>query len=366
MVGTLSLPNEDESMCYRAIIFFLTCLSFTFSAQARPPKVTIGLLTDLSGPAAYWGKQTRIGAQIALNELNTGEENALEIVFSDHQLNTAKAVTAAQKLIYIDKVDALYSEFTPTTIAVSPLAKKAHKLFSYAAAAQSILQENPYAFKSYLDYIAGCRSVALHWKRNEIKRVGILKATAEFGELCLEGAKEVYPQITVVDYNHGENVATQVLVLKQKNIQAVLNATFEPDMLRMLKSMKTLKYFPLIGSNEDALGTDAAKGYPRLAKGVILFGFSSINEAFTEKVKGIDPRNNLISLEAAALAYLHVKQLYQVLQSCGSDITCQNDSLANSKADNTIAFQGWKDRVAQFEVAVKGWDGESFKALVAP
>lgn len=167
--------------------------------------------------------------------------------------------------------------------------------------------------------------------------------------------------MTIVDYNHGENVATQVLLLKQKGVQAVLNATFEPDLLRMLKNMKTLKYSPLIGSNEDALGTEAAKQYPQLAKGVSLFGFAHISDTFTEKVKQRDPNNTLVSLEAAALAYLHIKQLYQTILACGADSQCQQRTFAQSAPNGVIAFQGWSNRVAQFDVSLKEWSGDRFE-----
>ena len=74
-------------------------------------------------------------------------------------------------------------------------------------------------------------------------------------------------------------------------------------------SMKTLKYEGIIGANEDAVTKKALEQYPILTKQATLFGFSRVSEGFIEKVKKLDPDNDLGAIQAAALFYIHIPQL---------------------------------------------------------
>ena len=63
--------------------FFSLIVSPAFSETV---KVKVGVLTDLSGPAAYWGMQARLGAELAVKELRaSGKE--IELIYGDHQLD---------------------------------------------------------------------------------------------------------------------------------------------------------------------------------------------------------------------------------------------------------------------------------------
>ena len=111
-----------KNVTKHSIIFLITlCLVTLSAALAEENEIKIGIITDLSGPVAYWGKQTRIGAEIAKKEINEENDVKLKIVYWDHKLNTKFAVSEAQKFINIDQVDAIYSEFAPTSIAISPI-----------------------------------------------------------------------------------------------------------------------------------------------------------------------------------------------------------------------------------------------------
>ncbi len=81
-------------------------------------QITIGVITPLTGGVAYWGESAQTGIELAKKDL-TKEGIQANVIVEDGQLNAAIALSAAQKLVSIDKVQAIYAEFNPAAISVS-------------------------------------------------------------------------------------------------------------------------------------------------------------------------------------------------------------------------------------------------------
>jgi branched-chain amino acid transport system substrate-binding protein len=83
-------------------------------AQKAPPpqgvsatEITLGSIQDLSGPIAGFGKQSRLGMMLAVDEINEqGGINGrkLKLIVEDSAYDPKKAVLAAQKLVNQDKI----------------------------------------------------------------------------------------------------------------------------------------------------------------------------------------------------------------------------------------------------------------------
>ena len=82
-------------------------------AQNAPPQgvsaneITLGSIQDLSGPIAGFGKQSRLGMMLAVDEINEqGGINGrkLKLIVEDSAYDPKKAVLAAQKLVNQDKI----------------------------------------------------------------------------------------------------------------------------------------------------------------------------------------------------------------------------------------------------------------------
>jgi ABC-type branched-subunit amino acid transport system substrate-binding protein len=323
------------------------------TGQAEP--VRLGVLTDLSGGMASWGQQTRIGAEIASDEI-TKAGGEVKLYFGDHQLQAKNAVSEFKKLTDLDKVDAIYSEFTPTTVAIAPLSNTKRVPVIYAAAAASPVTSSPYIFKSYLDYIQGCKEIGEYWKSQNVVAIGILKANLEFGELCAQGLKQIYPEAIEATYNPGDDVATQLLLFKSKGVTAIVNTTFEPDLLRMLKGVQNLKWNPLLATQSDAVASQTRELFPELLERITVFALPPLPSAFIERVRNKDPHNTLISISAAGLGYLHIKQLYAARLRCPKgDAQCMQHEIAGAERDQTTGFEFWENRVARFAVSLRSW-----------
>ncbi len=96
-----------------ATLATLTLAATIAQAQNPPPQgvsateITLGSIQDLSGPIAGFGKQSRLGMMLAVDEINEqGGINGrkLKLIVEDSAYDPKKAVLAAQKLVNQDKI----------------------------------------------------------------------------------------------------------------------------------------------------------------------------------------------------------------------------------------------------------------------
>lgn len=98
-------------------VFFTQCKNQESAAR-------IGIDIPLTGSYAWWGHEFKEGVDIY-----AAKDNDLSIVFEDNHGKTADAVTSANKLINIDKIDALVTLFAPFSFPIRDIAEKAQLPF---------------------------------------------------------------------------------------------------------------------------------------------------------------------------------------------------------------------------------------------
>lgn len=86
----------------------------------------IGMILAMTGPGAFYGKVMSRGAQLAVTEINKAGGLGgykLELVIEDHKSGDADAaVSAARKLMEVDKVPVILTSYSAPTLAIQPLA----------------------------------------------------------------------------------------------------------------------------------------------------------------------------------------------------------------------------------------------------
>lgn len=311
----------------------------------------IGLITDLSGPMAFWGQATKSGAMLAINDLKA-EGIPVELILGDHQLKPQQAVSETTKMLSQDAISAIYIEFTPTAIAAGPLLAKEGIPTLYSAAAVSPLKLGNNIFKTYLDYAESCTQAAQFLKKRGVKRTAILKASHEFGELCWQALKTVYPAAVVQEYNIGDDIRTQVLALKRDEVEAIFNPTFTPEFWRMLRALHDIKFSPLLVANDDAVDRRAIQELPYLSETIFTFSLPKSSEEFLARLHSSSMEMPTSNFTPINLGYLHTMQLARALWECQGARICTIDKLAASPAQQGFGFLGFKNHIAQFNVSI--------------
>lgn len=84
----------------------------------------IGVIIPLSGPAATMGETSKKAVELAVSNLPEDTRKNIEIVYGDDQLDTKQTVAVAQKLIDVDRVNAIVAWSSPTAVAASYISEK--------------------------------------------------------------------------------------------------------------------------------------------------------------------------------------------------------------------------------------------------
>jgi len=341
------------------IAILMAGLFLTNVCLADPGKqIRIGIITDLSGVASYIGTQTVHGAQLAADEVREADI-PLSLLFEDHRLRTDVAVTAAQRLLTVDKVDAIYSQLSPTSVAISPVLNQQRRLLYYSAGAVSILKANPNSYKTFVDFEAGCHAMAEYWQSSGVERVALVGPIHEAVELCKLGAIKVFPKLIVQNIGLGEDGKTELLKLKSMKVQAVLNPSYQGDIENLLRSANNINYHPQLGISADSFSKNWETSYPTLFKKISTFGLPIPPPEFLRKLKAKYPESSLIGVEHAMLSYIAIRQLVDTIVLCGQgDIECHTRELAKVPEEPEFGFMGFVNRKASFVVNLRHYNKE--------
>jgi ABC-type branched-subunit amino acid transport system substrate-binding protein len=344
---------QRHPLLYIRALLGLAVLFWRVQPSAEPIKIAV--VTDSSGKMAEFGKQTFLGAQMAEAELK-GRGEEVRVLYEDSAMDTGQALSAATKAITIDKVGAIYAEFTPIAMVLAPLAKKSNKLMIYRSGSNSIVNVGPTIFKTYFDFKAGCRLVAQHFLRRGFKRISILRLDMEPGQLCYEGLVQEVPPHSDQVFNSGERLNTHVLKAKQSASEALIVMGYEPDLLSVMKAMQDLDFKIPLGTVESAVSQKVLKEFPALSENLRIFGMPPVDSEFVARVRQQNPENSLVHIDAVASAYVHVHQLFRILKRCGSQhVNCQLQELKNSAPEKIIRFKGWRGQLADFPPVLRYW-----------
>lgn len=106
-------------------IFFIAAIHGRAEDKHNSTTVKIGVIIPLSGDMASHGVEVQRSLKIALDSYDKEKlKHTYELIFEDNQLSPAKSVSAANKLVNIDKVDAIITLWPPTAEVVLPITEK--------------------------------------------------------------------------------------------------------------------------------------------------------------------------------------------------------------------------------------------------
>lgn len=121
-------------------------------------KVKIGLLTPTSGAIAPYGQAVKNSVELAIKEINAIGKIEVELVVYDNEGDATKSVTLFNKLVDVDKIDALIGPvISSTSLAVAPIADELGiPMLTPTATNKDVTPDYDYVFRAcYIDPYQG-------------------------------------------------------------------------------------------------------------------------------------------------------------------------------------------------------------------
>ena len=137
-------------MISRRITLPLLLLSAAFTTNVFAAEdVKIGAVLPMTGGAAAYGEWMRNGMNIALEEINNKwTDRKLVLIYEDSKTNPKDAVSAMNKLLSADKVDAVMTTLTGITNALAPIADQNKVVLTTSATLPGITDQSRFLFRN--------------------------------------------------------------------------------------------------------------------------------------------------------------------------------------------------------------------------
>lgn len=244
------------------------------AAQAKGP-FKIGTLYTMTGNGAPYGRDTMIGNNMAVKEINAmggimGRQ--IQVVEADDQGDPTHGVNEAKRLAYEAKVDAIVGPFFSTVAqAVAPTLDQASIIYIGEAGAQSLTpQSAPTYFSLQMTAEDQGLMQADYAKANGAKSIAIVGDNGAISRTIADGAKKRAAEIGLKvsgyqEFTFGDTDMTpQVLNLRRGNPDMLLvNAASQADATHLLKNIGEVNWnIPMTS------GTTFGSQYPRIAPNV--------------------------------------------------------------------------------------------------
>ncbi len=218
-------------------------------------QIKIGAILSLTGYAASYGEYAQKAISLAVDEINkTNGINGrkIEVIFEDDKTDAKSAVSAFQKLVNIDKVNAVIGSLWDfTTQPLIPLAIEQNVILitptNFRIKDSFELNKNSFAMLPSFDKVIN--SVDDYINNQNINKLAVVRFASAFGQEItdtLAGIMNKRGQTSIIDekYNEigGNDFRTTILKLKQQNVDAVFIDMSDTDMINFLQRAKELGF----------------------------------------------------------------------------------------------------------------------------
>ncbi|MDT8989838.1 ABC transporter substrate-binding protein [Curvibacter sp. APW13] len=228
-------------------------------------EIVLGTIQDLSGPLAGFGKQARMGMELAVAELNeTGGVNGrkIKLLVEDSGYDPKKAVLAAQKLVNQDKIFMMVGHIgTAQNMAAMPVQfeKNVINFFPITAAREMYepFHKLKYSFAAPY-YVQMLGAVPKLVKEKGVKKVCTIYQDDDFGLEVVKGAEDGLKSIGMelaerTSYKRGAtDFSSQVQKLQASGCEMVVLGTIIRETIGTVGTARKLGYNPVF------LGSSAA------------------------------------------------------------------------------------------------------------
>lgn len=230
----------------------------TLSCEKQPEMYKIGAILPLTGNVAWLGENAKNGIQLAIEEINSSggiKGKKLEIIFEDSKLEPKEGVAIANRLVDIEKVNALIVNGTTIVNAVMPITEQKNILLFAQTIHPGITGKGQNIFRIYGGGDYEWKMLAKYINDNNLN-VGIFYINAQYGiDSKKMLTKNLAPKIKVVfeeSYEIGAADFRSILMkVKNKKADAVVLMGYGTEFIVLLKQMKELGFKTRVLGNID-------------------------------------------------------------------------------------------------------------------
>lgn len=252
--------NKNKIILLFAVIAIISILVAYFKANQpnlKPEKkeiLKIGVILPLSGDAGSYGKSLQEGIIIADSLLCDSLDFVVQIIYEDSKAEPKQAVTAMEKLLTTDKVNAVIGDmFTSTTLAIAPIAEKQNiLLLSPTGSANEISKDKKQVFRIYPSEIEEGNTLSSFYNSNfTSQKAAIIFANEDAMKNVVSTIKTNLGSSTVVfesSFNRGIKNFKSIILSIPKDISNVFIIGYMEDAALLIKQSKEMnKSFSFFG-----------------------------------------------------------------------------------------------------------------------
>jgi len=318
---------------FTMLVLVLCAMSLVLSCKAKESdSVSIGAIFPLSGPVAFYGNESRDGAQLAIDEINAAGGllgKKLTLLSEDDEGDAAKAVNALTKLTTRDKVSFIIGSSTSgPTQAMSTLAQSNKViLVSPSATNINVTKAGDYIFRAcFIDPFQGVVGADFAYGTLGSRRAAILyDAGADYNAGLADSFRNQFKAVggqVVADeaYQTGDvDFNAQITRIKAANPDVVYLPNYYNDVSLQAKQLRDQGITCALvgGDGWDSLTDNAGD---EILNGFWSSGFASdtTDPKGVAFVKAFQAKNNRLASQFAALGYDTMMLVIDGIKAAGS------------------------------------------------
>lgn len=242
--------------------------------QAATKKLQLGMILPLSGPLAFFGNDYIRAYEIFKSE-HPEVENLIDIHWEDSAYESARAISAFNKLVGTNHADVVLSFGGPMLNALAPIAESRKVPFFATESDKRDCAGRRFCtlFRNEEDQWgqATWRTLRKHGKKN----LGIIKNQNQFMNTFVnaivrtKGADETVSIVLDVP-PETTDMRSGMLSLKSKNIDALGVYLLPTSYHGFLNGLKTMRSSPLLVGVEEFLVKESNKGFESAIEGALV------------------------------------------------------------------------------------------------
>ncbi|MDO8660598.1 MAG: ABC transporter substrate-binding protein [Candidatus Woesearchaeota archaeon] len=331
------------------VLFFGLLLLSCQTTQTKDRPIKIGAIFMLTGQGANWGMHSQQGAELARAEINAAggiNGQTLEIVYEDNQGdNPAQAVTAINKLLSQDIRLILGPNWSPSGLAVAPIACQNQVLMiSPSLGIADFNEQCDYLFNTWPHDEAVSSQLGTYIFNKDFRKLVILSSNQVWEETQAQAAKQSFEAAggTVVAFEltnpEETDFRTSLLKIKNANPDAIfVQLSYEHLIAKQMKELSIM--LPIFAPFIDQERITGARG---ALEGAISFTSFTPTQEFSEKYSAKFSTQPDIGSTGAYDAVMLLAKAMQSTQSTDPSVLKEylNDLKEWNGASGKLVFDG--------------------------